>query len=778
MAEAPVEKPAEPKTPEKPPEKPTEAPEPPRAKDPKKAIGPMATRMVDEALWQLFGQKNPVEVAPAVAPAPADADSKKEAPKAKGEEAPKAPAPGMVVRTSERFGLWTRWAVLLVLGVAALATGYGLAVSTAGSGGAEVTSEELKGLATEMERGGLAALMAAEEQALVLKTSSPRLEPLVDAVLAEIYAVRWASFGQDPELYGKAQGQLSALQNPNPTLEQLAAEVALSTGTVSRRAVLTRVQAAQRAYPLSPKALLLQGDLLAAEGKGDDALDIYYRAHALNPEHRGTLLALARWHARQGSHATAFVLYDQLLDKQSRDVEAAIERYVLGQATGEDPAESQAVATLAGLVRHELAEVAKDEAGRAALAFAVAMLAKNQLVEGFDELTKAEAAFNQSAQFKATLGSLFVALGDHERAKKQYTRALELQDRADHRLGLARATVLERLGKKTDLAEAAKAQQKAPLVAGQAQLPYGVARFVIGRFELVEVEPDADLFPETAYAELLSQYSGAELLRAADAVSLLAAARRKLEDKQFDAARRLLDEAMQLRPDAATQLLLGRLHLQQKDFAGATRSLRQALAQDAQNPAIRLGLARALIAEGRPLEAIEVLDPLERGAEEAPDGLLLLAELRLSRGDPTGALPTLESVAQIRPGSARAWLNLGRAQHLLDRRDEAKTSFAKALAVQPKLAESPPESLLPLSAVAEMYLGLLVSDRNQKRGLALLRTAQARDDAPLDARFYLGKALYADRKTKRDGRRQLELFVREAQDGELKDEAQRLLKQR
>ena len=95
------------------------------------------------------------------------------------------------------------------------------------------------------------------------------------------------------------------------------------------------------------------------------------RAYDLNPRRRDTLLALARWHTKEGAYAAALRHYEELIEAYPNDIEASLERFVLGQVTGKDPNANEAAGHLAGLIREELKEVAKDEVGRAALVFAV-----------------------------------------------------------------------------------------------------------------------------------------------------------------------------------------------------------------------------------------------------------------------------------------------------------------------------------------------------------------------------------------------------------------------
>ena len=394
----------------------------------------VATRMVDDALWALFGKKGASD---ADGGAVVDVPSGPEKPAVDGAAVPassEAPARPRVVRTSERFGTWASVATMTVLSVAGAFVGHWITLSSAGPG-PEVTSEEVKGLATDLERGGLAALLAAEEKSTQLARSAPDLAPLLGAVNAEIYGRRWRAFGREPEMREKARTAIAGLSGRRPTVEHVAGLVALSTSTADHPMLIGELRALAERYPESPKVRALRAQVQARAGHEKAALRALYDARGLHANHRLTLLELARWYRRAGAHATSLRTYEQLLEHFPLDIEAAIERYVLGQVTGADPKEAEAVSLLAGLVREEDPAVAKDETGRAALAFAVPMLARGQLVEGIEELGKAEAAFERSAAYKMAVAGAYLAVGEFDRAEVLYKQAAKLAPDA-----LARAT--------------------------------------------------------------------------------------------------------------------------------------------------------------------------------------------------------------------------------------------------------------------------------------------------------------------------------------------------
>src|SRR5262249_39723511 len=160
-------------------------------------------------------------------------------------------------RTSERFGTIFRFSVLLVAMVSFAWFGYAMAVS---SGGAppETASEEVKGIAADLERGGLARLMSAEEKVSSLLPQLPPLSDPLTGSLAEDYARRWASFGHDPEMLSKAREQVEALRGSDPTVELLAARVILSTSASDRAQIDKDLDRTLKEFPESPKAWVLR----------------------------------------------------------------------------------------------------------------------------------------------------------------------------------------------------------------------------------------------------------------------------------------------------------------------------------------------------------------------------------------------------------------------------------------------------------------------------------------------------------------------------------------
>ena len=736
-----------------------------------KRVGPAATRMVDDALWVLFGKRSASD--PGRAPAASSDQEEEVNPPVRARlrgQAVEAPAP-RVVRTSEQYGTWTQVAVITVLSVAGAFIGHWVMLSSAGPG-PEVASEEVKGLASDLERGGLAALLAAEEKANELSRSAPDLEPLLSGVKAEIYGRRWRDFGSDPELRKKAEAALDKLQGQRPTVEHIAGLVAVSTSAADRKPLLKALESLQETYPDSPKIRVLQSKLHAQAGRERAALNALFEARARHKQHRATMLELARWYQRADAHAAAVGVYEQLLERFPLDVEAAIERYVLGQATGADPREDQAVSILAGLVRDEDPAVAKDETGRASLAFAVPLLARGQLVEGIEELAKAESAFDQSAVFKVAVAGAYFAVGELDRAEALYRQAAKLAPQARvPKVGLARIQFARSAGLKVDLvreSEKIARQRKTGRQegTGMVRLPFGRVRLAPGRFQLVAFAPDPSIFPEDAYRSAEGEAGLA-------AANMIALAERALEADRPKKAAKLFSSALAERPTAVARFGLGRAQLAMGEVDRAVRTLSAGLGQAPDDVQGRLATARAMIAKGQTIEAINVLEAFERSEVVVPDGLLWLGRLRTERGDYEGAIRPLRTVVELQPQNPAARLAYGEALHRLRRTDDALASFEAALQTQRDLVKRE-----DLSPIALMYFGRAELERSGRRGVALLKRALKHEDVPVEAHYYLGWALMKSRRTRREGRRELQQFIRIGPAGELRDQARRLLRGR
>lgn len=722
-----------------------------------KGFGPVATRMVDDALFAILGQR------PDAQPSPA----------------PDAQVRPRVVRTSERIGAGARILGLLVL--AAAGFGVGLAAAVAPDQAApEVAAEELKGVASDLERGGLAALRKAEETIAELDRSNPELRPVLAGALAEIHARRFARFGRAPSAREAAREAARAARAGPATVESLYAAALTSTAPAALERLDRGFAAALDVYPESPKAWVGRALVSLRRGEEEAALARLLEARALHPQHRQTLLETARWLARRGASRAALETYARLQSYHGLDVEAAIERFVLDWATGQDPAPDEAVSILAGLVREEIAEVAGDEAGRAALAFALPKLRNARVQEGLTELSKAEGAFAGSPDYQSTVGRVLLALGEAERAQESFLRAAEsAPEAARHALDLARARFAEAAGYRFELEElrkrVARLQRDAPL--GQVRLPYGTVEARPATFTLVSVELDAGAFPESLLAAALEGDAPRDAALAAAVDGALA--RRALREGDLERARSRLQAA---REHADLPLLAGiegRLLLARGRPEAAAARLGPPVEAGRGGPVLALALARAR-AEAE--DAIGALDAYARFFARgglSPEARVEEARLRMTRGDDEGALEALDAAEALESGHAAAALT--RAEVLLrqERPEDARAALERAIELEPRIARGiPPRGLDGFSPALLTELGARALPRKRRLGIALLRAALEEPGAPAKVHFHLGAALVKRRATRREGRRELARYLSLAPEGPHRAEAERLSRRR
>ncbi|MCC7381595.1 MAG: tetratricopeptide repeat protein [Deltaproteobacteria bacterium] len=741
-----------------------------------------ATMMVDDAIWAIYGGEKPAGGGPTALKIDAPAEKAEAKGKAEAKEEPAASGrPGvMVVRTAGWFGTLTYWALVLVLAGGAAWFASAQASTRSGSRGGSDAVEEVRGVFSDLERGGLASYLAAEEAIEALIPTAPELKPLLVGGLAEARARIWAEFGGNAKMREVALADLASIAGEAPTLEVLAARTVLSTSAATLASIREQLRDHVHRLSSSPKAWLLEGQLAAVEHDQESELRALYTARDLNPRRRHTLLALARWHARHESFGSAFAYFDELQEHYPEDVQAALERYVFGRLSGVDPAENEATSRLAGLVREEVPEVAKDETGRVALAFAVTAFSIEDVETGLAQLARAEAAYDQSAIFKLTIGRAYLAAGDWDRAKPQLERALEIDPAADDaRIGLA----LVEYGRTLDLprvAASAAPKDREPQAESarieRAELPYGTIRFVPGRFELINVVLDGRELPIASFEAATATARGAELERRLSAKLGLAIAQRKAATGDVPGAIARVEKARATHEDAEVLSELGRLLLLKDDKKAALMHFAAAKRLAGSDPAARVALAESLAAAGETVQAVEILEAVIESGVISPRAHGLMGRLKLARGDYAGARELLTTALEIDPASSSVVRALAEVDHRTGHTAEAAEHYAEALVLDDRLGDPLAEEDDPRGAIDLYYLGRAILEKNERRGIAMLQAALKREGAPVQARFYLGRALLKRPKTARQGRRELELFRKAVPEGDLSAEAERLLK--
>jgi len=142
-------------------------------------------------------------------------------------------------------------------------------------------------------------------------------------------------------------------------------------------------------------------------------------------------------------------------------------------------------------------------------------------------------------------------------------------------------------------------------------------------------------------------------LEPGDPESAFALAALDLREGRPEQARRLYEQVLAARPTVSEAVLkLAQLDVTQGQRAAALDRLSAALAKDPGNLALRLNIARGYLSAGLIPETQRALQDLPPTAVTNPEILLLKAQVNLAAGLPFTAIPLLEQLVRLQPGSA------------------------------------------------------------------------------------------------------------------------------
>lgn len=129
----------------------------------------------------------------------------------------------------------------------------------------------------------------------------------------------------------------------------------------------------------------------------------------------------------------------------------------------------------------------------------------------------------------------------------------------------------------------------------------------------------------------------------------------------------------QIMPTPAESLAIEAQGLEESDPALAEEKYREALGLAPADPRVKIGLARVCVAQGRPSEALEIVEALERRGFLEPEAETLKARLTLHLGEPRpfGDIPTLRAAHEADPGDKTCQLKLAEALAASSEYDEA-----------------------------------------------------------------------------------------------------------
>ncbi len=208
-------------------------------------------------------------------------------------------------------------------------------------------------------------------------------------------------------------------------------------------------------------------------------------------------------------------------------------------------------------------------------------------------------------------------------------------------------------------------------------------------------------------------------------VNLMRLAARKIEAKDFQAARKLLDKALTTRPHSWTaHYLLGVSLAHTGQYAEARRSLEEAIRLNPKFVKARVSLGRLLLGQGEERAAIQqfrealALDP--SALRRDPSSFLnfnLLGLLYVDQQKYLEARRAFERATHINPKFAQAHVNLALTLVTLKEERAALAEFLSALALEPN------------HSMALYNAGLIYAQRGEWE-LAARYLSQARQAAP------------------------------------------------
>lgn len=200
---------------------------------------------------------------------------------------------------------------------------------------------------------------------------------------------------------------------------------------------------------------------------------------------------------------------------------------------------------------------------------------------------------------------------------------------------------------------------------------------------------------EALLSRAVAQRGGASWRSALDDArywALLERARASLHADHPQQARQQLDEARRLKPrEVEAILLLAQLQTDEGELGAAEANYRQVLAESAGQPRALSGLARVMVLQDRPDEALRLFEQLPADQRAKLGGLgALRAELAMQRareaerrGDTQGLRQALEAALQADPNNVWARFSLARLYLEEGGRDEARSLMDGLLQARP-----------------------------------------------------------------------------------------------
>ena len=408
--------------------------------------------------------------------------------------------------------------------------------------------------------------------------------------------------------------------------------------------------------PNDGKALLLNGQLLAQEGKRSEALTELQKASQAEPNSAAVQFALGRSYAARGDVDQARQSYREVLRLNPRAAAAQVELARLDLATGRPGASVQ-------LAREAVAN--EPASLEAQLALGRSLLANKDVLGAKAAVEPLLKANPSVGPLHALMGSIYLAQKDSPRARQAFTRALELAPGSLDALGGLIAT---------DYALGNRSAPRARIDAAVAEAPNNPQVWLMAaRVYAADKDPAA---AERAMRRALEIDPG--LLPAYTMLGQF-----YLSQKRVAEAHREFETLAQKHAKPISALtMLGMIAQMEGDTSKALEHFERVIDLDPRSVIAANNLAWIYAERGEKLDrALQLAQAAAAETPKAPDVLDTLGWVYLKRRASDRAIATFEETVKLAAKNPTYHYHLGLAYAQAEQPALARTSLERALSL-------------------------------------------------------------------------------------------------
>lgn len=537
----------------------------------------------------------------------------------------------------------------------------------------------------------LAQLMATSRRQDILEEAAKRAQAAFavapeDAAVLNTLALTELRLGKPEDAQKRLEQTLEKFPGELNASVMLAKVKLAQKDLAGAEAVLK--QAAARA-PKSPEPALALSDFYLAQGRTSDAEAQLARVLEIDPNHGPALLRLAELRLRAGHKDEAASLFRRLASVPDRNYRPAYALFLLSEGKA-----TEAVAELERLHRAD----PSDRNVRSRLV--AAYLAVNRAADAQRVLDEAIKRNARDTQALLQRGALLARMGKWQEAEQDLVKVLRIDPEsgeAHYHLAVVRRGQGEAATARQELAEAVRLNPS--LLAARLELAGMLLRENSARAAL-DLLDQAPAFQKNDIHLLVTRNSALMALgdyaKAREGVKqALAIARTselltqdgnlRLLAKDFAGARKSLEEALERNPEnvAALNLLASSFVLEKQPEAAAARVRKHAQAHP-KSAAVQTFAGEWLWKSGRAAEARAAFAAARAADPKAVQPALRLAQVDAAEGKLDSARGILNELLKTEPRHADALALLASLEHQAGNYQAAAEAYRKALDIQPR----------------------------------------------------------------------------------------------